>query len=123
MNRSTRRVCLLFCLVVASATSFAQTPEERDLARAEKMLASLERHVALDAAQKEKVKEILVRNQAEFRLERESAKGDKLRLFRLANERLKKIDDEISAILRPDQKSGYEATKEELHRAMRERKP
>lgn len=101
----------------------AQSPEERDRARAEQMLAQIESKVTLDAAQKEKIREVLLKNQLEFRAEREQAKGDKLLLFRLANERLKKIDDDIAATLRPDQKSGYEAAKEDLRQSMRERKP
>ncbi len=114
---------LLLLLLGISLTAWAQSPEERDRARAEQMLASIEQKVALDAAQKEKIREILVRNQLEFRSERAQAVGDKLLLFRLANERLKKIDDEITAVLRPDQKSGYEAAKEDLRQSMRERKP
>ncbi len=114
---------LLLLLSGESVTLFAQSFEERDRARAEQMLAGIEQKVALDATQKEKIREILFRNQLEFRSEREQAKGDKLLLFRLANERMKKIDDEITAILRPDQKSGYEAAKEDLRQSMRERKP
>lgn len=123
-----KRTCLLAGLVVlfvatGASPSFAQSADDRDRARAEKMLASLESKIALDEAQKEKARDILVRNQTEFRAEREAAKGDKLLLFRLAYQRLKKIDDELLAILRPDQKSGYEAAKEELRQAMRERAP
>ncbi len=114
---------LWLALLGISFTASAQSPEERDRARAEQMLAGIEQKVALDAAQKEKIRDILVRNQLEFRSEREQAKGDKLLLFRLANERLKKIDDEIVTILRPDQKSGYEAAKEDLRQTMREHKP
>lgn len=116
---------LFLALLISGAWhgALAQSPEERDRARAEQMLAGIEQKVALDAAQKEKIRDILVKNQLEFRVERESAKGDKLLLFRLANERLKKIDNEISATLRPDQKSGYEAAKEDLRQSMREQKP
>lgn len=110
-------------VATGASPSFAQSADDPDRARAEKMLASLESKIALDAAQKEKARDILVRNQTEFRAEREAAKGDKLLLFRLAYQRLKKIDDELLAILRPDQKSGYEAAKEELRQAMRERNP
>ncbi len=113
----------LLLLLGCSMSAFAQSAEERDHARAEQMLAQIETKVALDAGQKEQIREILVKNQSEFRTEREQAKGDKLLLFRLANERMKKIDDEISATLRPDQKSGYEAAKEDLRQSMRERKP
>lgn len=124
MNRVFLSVLLLVLLFLGySLTAFAQSAEERDRARAEQMLAQIEGKVALDAAQKEQIREILVKNQSEFRTEREEAKGDKLLLFRLANERMKKIDDEISATLRPDQKSGYEAAKEDLRQTMRERKP
>jgi hypothetical protein len=114
---------LWLLLLGVSLTALAQSPEERDRARAEQMLTSIESKLTLDSAQKEKIREILVRNQSEFRAERETAKGDKLLLFRLANERMKKIDGEISATLRPDQKSGYEAAKEDLRQSMRERKP
>lgn len=114
---------LWLLLLGVSLTALAQSPEERDRARAEQMLTSIESKLTLDAAQREKIREILVRNQSEFRAERETAKGDKLLLFRLANERMKKIDDEISATLRPDQKSGYEAAKEDLRQSMREREP
>lgn len=115
----------LICLLLSgrSLSLSAQSPEERDRARAEQMLAQIEQKVTLDAAQKEQIREVLVKNQLEFRLEREQAKNDKLMLFRLANERMKKIDDEISATLRPDQKSGYEAAKEDLRQSMREHKP
>lgn len=115
----------LICLLLSgrSLSLLAQSPEERDRARAEQMLAQIEQKVTLDAAQKEQIREVLVKNQLEFRLEREQAKNDKLMLFRLANERMKKIDDEISATLRPDQKSGYEAAKEDLRQSMREHKP
>lgn len=124
MNRVFLSVLLLVLLFLGySLTAFAQSAEERDRARAEQMLVQIEGKVALDAAQKEQIREILVKNQSEFRTEREEAKGDKLLLFRLANERMKKIDDEISATLRPDQKSGYEAAKEDLRQTMRERKP
>ncbi|MFQ3598204.1 MAG: hypothetical protein SNJ55_08925 [Chloroherpetonaceae bacterium] len=114
---------LSLALLCISFTASAQSPEERDRARAEQMLSQIEKKVALDDAQKEKIREVLLRNQSEFRAEREQAKDDKLLLFRLANERLKKIDDDISATLRPDQKSGYEAAKEDLRQSMRERKP
>ncbi len=124
MNRVFLSVLLpLLLLLGCSLSAFAQSAEERDRARAEQMLAQIETKVALDANQKEQIREILVKNQSEFRTEREEAKGDKLLLFRLANERMKKIDDEISATLRPDQKSGYEAAKEDLRQSMRERKP
>lgn len=125
MNRVLLGSSLFFLLLVwgNSTTALAQSPEERDRARAEQMLTSIESKLVLEPAQKEKIKEILVRNQSEFRAERETAKGDKLLLFRLANERMKKIDDEISATLRPDQKSGYEAAKDELRQSMRERNP
>ncbi len=124
MNRVFLSVLLpLLLLLGCSLSAFAQSAEERDRARAEQMLAQIEGKVALDANQKEQIREILVKNQSEFRIEREEAKGDKLLLFRLANERMKKIDDEISATLRPDQKSGYEAAKEDLRQTMRERKP
>ncbi|GEM_PF-2773912 len=125
MNRVLLGSSLFFLLLVwgNSTTASAQSPEERDRARAEQMLTSIESKLVLEPAQKEKIKEILVRNQSEFRAERETAKGDKLLLFRLANERMKKIDDEISATLRPDQKSGYEAAKDELRQSMRERNP
>ncbi len=125
MNRVLLCSSLFFLLFVWGnlTTASAQSPEERDRARAEQMLTSIESKLTLEPAQKEKIKEILVRNQSEFRAERETAKGDKLLLFRLANERMKKIDDEISATLRPDQKSGYEAAKDELRQSMRERKP
>lgn len=115
----------LICLLLSgrSLSLSAQSPEERDRARAEQMLAQIEQKVTLDAAQKEQIREVLVKNQLEFRLEREQAKNDKLMLFRLANERMKKIDDEISATLRPDQKRGYEAAKEDLRQSMREHKP
>ncbi len=116
---------LVFLLLLLGnvSTVSAQSPEERDRARAEQMLTHIESKLTLDAAQKEKIREILVRHQLEFRAERETAKGDKLLLFRLANERMKKIDDEISAALRPDQKSGYDAAKEDLRQSMRERNP
>ena len=125
MNRVLLGSSLFFLLLVwgNSTTASAQSPEERDRVRAEQMLTSIESKLVLEPAQKEKIKEILVRNQSEFRAERETAKGDKLLLFRLANERMKKIDDEISATLRPDQKSGYEAAKDELRQSMRERNP
>ncbi len=124
MNRVFLSVLLpLLLLLGCSLSAFAQSAEERDRARAEQMLAQIEGKVALDANQKEQIREILVKHQSEFRIEREEAKGDKLLLFRLANERMKKIDDEISATLRPDQKSGYEAAKEDLRQTMRERKP
>ncbi len=125
MNRIFLFLTLAFLLLLWGnfSSALAQSPEERDRARAEQMLTSIESKLVLDSAQKEKIKEILVRNQSEFRAERETAKGDKLLLFRLANERMKKIDDEISATLRPDQKSGYEAAKDELRQSMRERKP
>ncbi len=125
MTRTPFYSSLILSLVLlgGSLTLSAQSPEERDRARAEQMLSQIEKKVTLDAAQKEKIREALLRNQSEFRAEREQAKDDKLLLFRLANERLKKIDDDISATLRPDQKSGYEAAKEDLRQSMRERKP
>ncbi len=111
-------ICLLF--LGGSLTVLAQSPEEIDRVRAEHMLSHIEKKVVLDAAQKEKVREILIRNHSAFRKEHAQAKGDKLLLFRLINERLNKIDNEISAILRPDQKNGYEAAKEALRQSMRE---
>ncbi|MGQ9805400.1 MAG: hypothetical protein ACUVRP_04905 [Chlorobiales bacterium] len=114
---------LLFLLMIfGSLSASAQSPEARDHARAEQMLVQIEKNVTLDGAQKEKIRDILVKNQSEFRSQREQAKDDKLLLFRLVNERLKKIDDEILEILRPDQKSGYEAAKEDLRQSMRESK-
>lgn len=124
MKRNLLCLSLLFLLMIfGSLSASAQSPEARDRARAEQMLVQIEKNVTLDGAQKEKIRDILVKNQSEFRSQREQAKDDKLLLFRLANERLKKIDDEILETLRPDQKSGYEAAKEDLRQSMRERKP
>lgn len=124
MKRNLLCLSLLFLLMIFGSLSvLAQSPEARDRARAEQMLVQIEKNVTLDGAQKEKIRDILVKNQLEFRSQREQAKDDKLLLFRLANERLKKIDDEILETLRPDQKSGYEAAKEDLRQSMREHKP
>jgi hypothetical protein len=108
-------------LLFNSNELFAQSAEARDEARAEKMIAALEQKVALDDAQKSAIKKVLMDNQLEFRKERESASGDKLLLFRLANERIKKIDSEIQALLRDDQREGYQAAKDEIRQAMREK--
>lgn len=115
---------ILWVLLLASVSKplSAQTAMERDADRAESMLAVIEKKVVLDEAQKGQIKKILLDNQAEFRKERESASGDKLLLFRLANERINKIDNEIEALLREDQREGYNAAKNEMRQAMREKK-
>ncbi len=102
-------VLLLWNLPMASAQVLSH-----EHAHVEQVLTNLERQVRLKPAQKEKIREILMRHRLEFQAERETAKGDKLLLFRLSNLRLKKLDEDISAILHPDQKSAYEAAKEHL---------